>query len=255
MYSESIKYLSHKSNSNTNKNKIRNTYFKNRSCLANVLDFLAQEVVIIPGFYFSYIDGPSHMREDNVLVYDYDDVVFDQQIWELFDDIGLEDGYHLSIMDDYITIVSENRRSIFTNKDMEGGDIFGTIIWVQNYQELVENFSDKELKKVSKAIIHPILSANRWEEDVFNLDLEFFLELKVYKPEIIFKYNIDTYMSNICWDVYKKLKIKGLNGLVDQYIKDYEKCSDYDENELDSFHSIKLCKCGRLRPLCSLDEE
>jgi hypothetical protein len=220
-----------------------------------VLDFLEQEVVIIPGFYLSFMQGRTCMHEDGVLVYDYDDIELDRQVYSVLDNIDLEDGYHLSIMDDYITIVAQNRRCIFTNKNMEGGDIFGTILWVSNYQELIESFSDKDLKKVSNAIIHPVCPINRWGEDRLNIDLEFFLDLNIYKPKIIYEYSIDTYMSNVCSNVYEKLKIKGLSGLVDKYIDNYEGCVDYEEDELYGFYSIQLCKCGRLRPICKFDDE
>jgi hypothetical protein len=54
------------------------------------------------------------------------------------------------------------------------------------------------------------------------LDDDFVLSMDIYYPKIVFKYTIDTYMSNVCNDVYNKLVNSGLNGLVDRYIPSYK---------------------------------
>jgi hypothetical protein len=236
MYFEEIKHSSHYSDKNTHANRIRNAYFENRSCLANVLDFLDQEVVIIPRKYFSYAEGISHIIEDDFFEFNW---VEDDDICELVDDlvveIYLEKNYHLSVLDSYITIVSQNMRCIFTNRDMEEGNVIGTIFWVRNFNELLKKFSDKKLKRISKAIVCPLINKNIYclngleclkclSKIITCLDGKFFSSMDIYYPEIIFKYNIDSYMSNVCIDVYNKLVKIGLNGLVEKYIPSYKQC-------------------------------
>ncbi|KXN72738.1 hypothetical protein CONCODRAFT_4473 [Conidiobolus coronatus NRRL 28638] len=207
MYSEEIKYLSFGSDEDTHSNEIRNTYFSNRSCLTNVLDFLNQEVVIIAGPYFSYQEGGPDIYENSDTVVDDElDEEWDN-IYEKIEIIDKEDCYHLSVSDNYVTIVANNRRCIFTNTEMEEGDIFATIFWVENYSELLETFHDKDLKKISKAIILPHEFKNIDNQDRECLDLDFFLSLKIIKPETIFKYTINSFMENECLDVYKKWKV------------------------------------------------
>ncbi|KXN72736.1 hypothetical protein CONCODRAFT_4471 [Conidiobolus coronatus NRRL 28638] len=174
MYSEEIKYLSLYSNKYTHSNEIRNAYFSNRSCLTNVLDFLNQEVVIIAGPYFSYPEGIADIREESHIATDNGFYEEWCSVFDKFETIDREDCYHLSVSDNYATIVANNRRCIFTNKDMKGGNIFGTIFWVENYSELLETFRDKDLKKISKAIILPHEFKNIDNQDREVLDLEFF---------------------------------------------------------------------------------
>ncbi|KXN74355.1 hypothetical protein CONCODRAFT_14847 [Conidiobolus coronatus NRRL 28638] len=255
MYLEAIKYVSFDSDENTHFNKIRNVYFENRSCLINVLDFLDQEVVIIPGSSFSYDGGINHIMEDHHIL---SEIIKDETRWNLFYDSFLrveeENGYHLSIIENYLTIVADNRRCIFTNRDMEEGTIIGTILWVKNFNELLENYSDRNLKRISKAIVCPLITklAN-WKEEKEYLDDDFILSMDIYYPEVSFKYTIDTYMSNVCIDVYNKLLKRGLNGLVDKYIPSYKQCNGYGKKGEDGDYSTKLCKCGGLRVFCYLD--
>jgi hypothetical protein len=222
--------------------------------LTNVLDFLNQEVVIITGPYFSYPEGVTDIREKSHIITDND--LYEEwcSVFDKFESINREDCYHLIGLDSYVTIVANNRRCIFTNKDMKGGGIFGTIFWIENYSELLKTFKDKDLKKISKAIIHPHYyrsNVNHQTSEV--LDLEFFFSLKFYQPKIIFKYSIDTFMSNICWDVYKKLESVNLNYIVDKYIPNYKACDNCKVGNILNCNNTDLCKCGRLRTLCYLD--
>jgi hypothetical protein len=252
MYSEIIKYVSILSDENTHVNKIRNTYFENRSCLTNVLDFLDQEVVIIPGSYFSYDDGLIRfMESDYVLSNSTKDEARWNLVYESLLRVEEENGYHLCILDSYLTIVANNRRCIFTNKDMEEGEIIGTIIWVKNFNELLKNYSDR--KRISKAIVCSLLKViNDWNNEIEYLDEDFILSMDIYYPEIVFKYTMDSYMSNLCNDVYNKLVKNGLNGLVDKYIASYKKCDEYGRKGEDGCYNLKLCKCGGLRAFCYL---
>jgi hypothetical protein len=67
------------------------------------------------------------------------------------------------------------------------------------------------------------------EKEQIYLDEEFFLSMDIYYPELVFKYNIDTYMSNACIDIYNKIIRNGLSGLVDEYIFSYKQCDGYGE--------------------------
>jgi hypothetical protein len=260
MYSEEIKYLSHDLGETAHSNKLRNDYFENRSCLVNVLDFLDQEVVIMPSSYFSYSDRLYHLMEDD---YVYLNINEDSDRWyfvfESLEKIYCHGNYHLCILDNYIAIVDNSWRCIFTNKDMsralgKESFIIGTIFWVKNFNELLKKYSDRNLKRVSKSIVCPIVTKiNSLGEEFECLDEELFLSMDIYKPEVIFKYSIDTYMSNICIDVYNKLLMSGLNGLVDKYIPSYKQCDGYGEEFVEDSYSKELCKCGGLRAFCYLD--
>ncbi|KXN74350.1 hypothetical protein CONCODRAFT_76883 [Conidiobolus coronatus NRRL 28638] len=252
MYSEEIKYLSSCSDENTHFNKIRNGYFMNRSCLTNVLDFLDQEVVIVPRCYFSTVEGSADIKED-CFIYSDDDELNDLVTYAARD-MDFEDNIHLCVLDNYVTIVPQNRRCIFTNKDMEEGDIIGTVFWVKNYSEILKKFSDRNLKMISKAILHPLINHPFPRNPTHvKLDENFFLSMEIYKPEVIFKYNIDTYMANICIDIYNKLVKSGLNVLVDKYIPSYKQCDGYGEKGIKNIYEEKYCKCGGLRTFCYLD--
>jgi hypothetical protein len=141
MYSEEIKYLSYYSDDSTHDNDLRNNCFEGRSCLINVLDFLDQEVVIIPRKYFSYAGGLEDIMHGR---YFYDGYEEDKCIerWNAIDNppekIEYENGYHLSILYNYITIVANNRRCIFTNKVMGNGNIIRVVIWVKNLPNIEE---------------------------------------------------------------------------------------------------------------------
>ncbi|KXN74363.1 hypothetical protein CONCODRAFT_2567 [Conidiobolus coronatus NRRL 28638] len=256
MYSEEIKYLSRDSDDNTHVNKIRNAYFENRSCLTNVLDFLDQEVVIMPSSYFSYEEGLYNIMEDSYIYVDTDQ---EMDRFCLVSDslcrVSSYNGYHLSILDNYVTIVANNMRCIFTNKDMEEGTIIGTVIWVKNFNELLKKFGDRNLKRISKAIVCPLTKKLTCSCCSVSecLNEEFFLSMDIYYPGIVFKYTIDTYMSNLCIDVYNKLEKCGLNGLVDKYIPSYNQCDGYGKKDKETGYSRELCKCGGLRVFCYLD--
>ncbi|KXN74356.1 hypothetical protein CONCODRAFT_2560 [Conidiobolus coronatus NRRL 28638] len=134
---------------------------------------------------------------------------------------------------------------------MEEGTILGTIMWVKNYNEILEKFNDRNIKRISKAIVCPqITKVVSWGEDLVCLDEKFIISMDIYYPDIVFKYNIDTYMSNICIDVYNKLAESGLNGLVDKYIPSYKQCDGYEEKSVEFNFSEKLCECGRIRAVC-----
>jgi hypothetical protein len=262
MYSEEIKYDMPYSEDISHLNKLRISYFENRSCLTNVLDFLDQEVVIIPSSYFSYSDGIHHLMED---VYMYTDTTENSDRWsDVYDSLcrlDCDKGYHLSVLDNYLTIIDNSYRCIFTNKymlqDMEDNIeeviIIGAIFWVNNFNELLKKYSDRNLKRISKAIVYPYTTKSSWRSTSELLDDEFFLSMDVYKPEIIFKYNIDTYMSNVCINVYNKLTKIGLNGLVDKYITTYKQCNGYGDEGEDEGYKTKLCKCGGIRAFCYLN--
>jgi hypothetical protein len=264
MYSEEIEHLSYYSDENTNANKIRNAYFENRSCLANVLEFLDQEVVIVPSKYFSYPLGLRHIIEDN---YIYADTSENSYTWDFINGTLMKivsmKRYHLCVLDNYITIISDDRKCIFTNRDMRknirkdkenNAIIIGTIFWVKNFNELLKNFSDRNLKRISKAIVCPnITKINSLGKEFECLDKDLFLSMDIYKPEVIFNYSIDTYMSNVCIDVYNKLVKIGLNGLVDRYIPTYKQCDGYGEKGKENDYNTKLCKCGGLRAFCYLN--
>ncbi|KXN74351.1 hypothetical protein CONCODRAFT_2555 [Conidiobolus coronatus NRRL 28638] len=254
MYSEEILYEKPYSDRSL-LNKLKTSYFENRNCLTNVLDFLDQEVVIMPGKYFSYDKGIYDIVVNNLI---YTDIEDDQDKYDLVCDsmlrIDLENGYHLSILDNYINIVANDRICIFTNKDMEEGDIIGTIVWVNNYNELLKNFSDRNLKMISKAIICPLVKKNNYNnEEIEYLDEEFLFFMDIYYPDVAFKYTFDTYMSNVCIDVYNKLVKSGLNGLVDKYITSYKQCDGYGEKKVKYYTFGNLCKCGGLKAFCYLD--
>jgi hypothetical protein len=263
MYSEEIKYLSYKSGESTHVNKIRNTYFENRSCFTNVLDFLDQEVVIMPSNYFSYSEGSANIMKDQYIYVsmakEYDRAFL---ISNLLTRIADEDGYHLSVLDNYLTVINGSN-CIFTDKDMSHNKpkniydaiIIGTIFWVKNFNELLEKYSDRNLKRISKAIVCPTVKKRTClcHDPVECLDDDFLLSMDIYKPEIVFKYTIDTHMSNICIDVYNKLADKGLNGLVDKYIPSYKQCDGYGEKGVELGCSTELCKCSGLRAFCYLD--
>jgi hypothetical protein len=157
MYSEEIRYFSYESTENTHENKIRNTYFENRNCLVNLLDFLNQEVIVLPSSYFSYAEGLGHILEDGHLDYNiYEENLFETVI-DKIDEIDAEYGYHISVLDNYITIIAGNRRCLFTNKDMEEGSIIGSVIWVKNFNELLKKFEKESLKRISNAVAHPFI--------------------------------------------------------------------------------------------------
>jgi hypothetical protein len=255
MYSEEIKHSINSSDDYSCENSIRNNYFENRNCLTNVLDFLNQEVVILPSKYFSYLDGITDVVRDGFIDFDLEDEETLDWVVIIVEDIEFDNGYHLSVLDNYLTIVANNKRCIFTNKNMNEGEIIGTIIWVKNFEEILEKKSDRNLKRISNAIVHPVdIIIEQWnpEEPFESIDLDFFLFMEVYKPETIFKYTIDSHMENICLDVYNELVKINLNYLVDKYISNYEKCDGY-EIEGEDLYSTKLCECGRLRALCYLD--
>jgi hypothetical protein len=167
--------------------------------------------------------------------------------------IDFADFFHLSVLNNHITIIAYDHRCIFTNRDMEEGNIIGTIIWVKNFNELLKKYSDRNLKRISKAIVCSTIKINRFGEELDCLDDEFFLSMDVYKPEIVFEYNIDSYMSNVCIDVYNKLAKIGLNGLVGKYIPSYKQCDGYGEKGKEEGCSTVLCKCGGIRAFCYLD--
>ncbi|KXN74362.1 hypothetical protein CONCODRAFT_2566 [Conidiobolus coronatus NRRL 28638] len=123
MYSEEIEHLSYGSDSYTHANKIRNSYFENRSCLTNVLDFLDQEVIIMPSSYFSYEEGYGNLIEDGYFCDLINDNDISEELYDSLGKINCMDSYHLSVLDNYLTIVAHNRRCIFTNKDMEEGKL------------------------------------------------------------------------------------------------------------------------------------
>ncbi|KXN74361.1 hypothetical protein CONCODRAFT_76885 [Conidiobolus coronatus NRRL 28638] len=255
MYSEEIKYAIPYLEDGSHLNKIRNSYFENRNFLTNVLDFLDQEVVIMPSSYFYYLGGCRHIMEDD---YIYVDINENEDIYEFACDwlgrIDCYDGYHLSILDNYITIVDENRRCIFTNKDMEEGKIIGTIVWVKNYNEILKKYKDRNLKRISKAIVCPLVNKiDYWNREIKCLDEEFCFFMDIYCPEVAFKYTFDTYMTNVCIDVYNKLVKRGLNGLVDKYIPSYKQCDGYGEKGKEVGYSSELCKCGGLIAFCYID--
>ncbi|KXN74357.1 hypothetical protein CONCODRAFT_2561 [Conidiobolus coronatus NRRL 28638] len=212
----------------------------------------------MPSSYFSYEDGLHHIMEDDYIEVGINNEDF-ENMWDLILNslyrVDENNGYHLSILDNYLTIVADNRRCIFTNRDMEEGTILGTIIWVKNFNELLEKFNDRNIKRISKAIVCPQITkltccGCRSSEC---LDDEFFLYMDIYYPDIVFKYTIDTYMSNVCIDVYNKLAESGLNGLVDKYIPSYDHCDGYGEKGVEKNYSKKICKCRGLRALCYLD--
>ncbi|KXN73020.1 hypothetical protein CONCODRAFT_15738 [Conidiobolus coronatus NRRL 28638] len=255
MYTEEIKYLSYESLENTHENKIRNTYFENRNCLINLLDFLNQEVVILPSSYFSYAEGPGHILEDGYLDYDVEDESLFDVVIDKTCQIEGEDGYHISVLDDYITIIAQNKRCLFTNKDMEEGNIIGSVIWVKNFNELLKKFEKENLKRISKAIVHPhVIKTYEADQNVTEEGLigDFFLSMEIYKPETVYKYAIDSHMENICIDVYNRLTEKRLNCLVDKHIQKYKRCNGYGTKGEEGY-STQLCKCGRLRALCYLN--
>jgi hypothetical protein len=117
----------------------------------------------------------------------------------------------------------------------------------------LKKYSDRNLKRISKAIVCSTIKINRFGEELDCLDYEFFLSMDVYYPEIVFKYTIDSYMSNVCNDVYNKLAKIGLNGLVGKYIPSYKQCDGYGEKGKEEDYSTELCKCGGLRAFCYLD--
>jgi hypothetical protein len=226
--------------------------------LTNVLDFLNQEVVIILGSGLSYQEGIADMAEDEYLYYDSDDFELEDKVFDKFDTMYVNDGYHLGALDGYITIVPHNRRCIFSNRDIDngciGGSVIGTIFWVKNYNELLEKLGDRNLKMISKAIIHPHKHRIDWQnQNIEYLDLDFLFSMETYRPEVIFKYNIDSYMSNVCLDVYNKLKNVNLNFLVDKYIPEHNTCDNYNDcntGDIHSYHTADFYDCGKLRLFC-----
>ncbi|KXN73021.1 hypothetical protein CONCODRAFT_4037 [Conidiobolus coronatus NRRL 28638] len=142
---------------------------------------------------------------------------------------------------------------------MKEGHIIGSVFWVENFNELLEKFGNNSLKRISNAIVHPYAAYQFNDDDddndegeenkVYNLD--FLFSMKIYQPEIIFKYNIDTYMENISIDVYNKLVKENLNSLVDNYIPSYKGCDGYaDRNK--GYIICWSCKCNRLNSMCYL---
>ncbi|KXN74353.1 hypothetical protein CONCODRAFT_2557 [Conidiobolus coronatus NRRL 28638] len=208
----------------------------------------------MPSRYFSYSDGYFHLMEDDYICVDS----YDQARWGLVADssarVYFENGYHLSVLNNYITIVANNHRCIFTNKDMNKGEIIGTIIWVKNFNELLKKFGDRNLKRISRAIVcPPNTKLASSEDELDSLDGDFFLFMDIYYPDIVFKYTIDTYMSNVCIDIYNKLTKCGLNGLVDKYITGYKQCDGYGEKG-EVGYNTKICKCGGIRAFCYYDK-
>jgi hypothetical protein len=266
MYSEKIKYIpvGDEEEENAHKNEIRNEYFKNKNCLANVLDFLKQDIVIMRGDYFSYGDPHQFYQEDGYLDYDLDDDddTSNEQS-DILENINDNVGYHICHLNDHITIVDILKRCIFTNKDMDEGNIIGTILWVKNLEELLGKFADRNLKRVSNAIVQPFLKPsdlNESEDEQLNnesemekyLDFDFLKSMEVYQPEIIYEYTIDSHKENIYLDLYKKLVNKNLSSSVDKYIPNYKWCKGGKAEGKDET-STNICKCGGLRALCSLD--
>jgi hypothetical protein len=113
MYSEEIKYDIPYSEDMSHLNKLRISYFENRSCLTNVLDFLDQEVVIIPGSYFSYDEGYLHIFEDCYIYPNMDDGYNDdyndeymekrESIEDSVCNIDFADCFHLSVLNNHMS--------------------------------------------------------------------------------------------------------------------------------------------------------
>jgi hypothetical protein len=126
------------------------------------------------------------MIEDGFLYYDYEDDELFERIYSILDTIEIDNGFHICVLGDYLTVAAYNKKCIFTNRDMEEGKIIGTIIWAENFDELLKKKGDNALKRISNAIVHPYYNINEgWdqENDTECLDLDFFLLMEIYKPE------------------------------------------------------------------------
>ncbi|KXN74360.1 hypothetical protein CONCODRAFT_2564 [Conidiobolus coronatus NRRL 28638] len=131
--------------------------------------------------YFSYSDGYHHIMEDDYIYVDIDKNGDKYDFaCESLGRIDCYNDYHLSVLDNYIAIVAQSRRSIFNNRDMNEGNIIGTIVWVKDFNELLKKFSGRNLKRISKVIVCPLITKPVSSEDeVECLDGEFFLSMDI----------------------------------------------------------------------------